>query len=363
MVFVSLSPQRKIPNDATFRPGSNAGAAGDEWRRVGSVTFPAAGSSSYAKPRILLVGTSRFATHLCRWWSTQGTQPRVACEVRVERAGADDAAQTPEDWQRLMLERCVDEVHLEAGVSEGARRLTAAVDDGAKGLGLPVLLYRRNTSHSEPLRGHYVHRHAATYGVHAAAKRVVDVVIATAVLVASLPLLAIIALAIKLTSPGPVFFRQPRVGRGRRQFGMYKFRTMVKNAEELRHAVQSLNHARGISFKVIGDPRVTRVGRWLRRSSLDELPQLINVIRGEMSLVGPRPIPVWVAEQLQEIAYFRRFSVMPGLTGLWQVNGRIQDFDRMADQDLEYVDKWSLALDLKLLARTLPAVLGAEGAN
>ena len=334
--------------------------ASDGYGRAVSVTFPAAGSLSYNGPRILLAGASRFAARLRERWHTGEKDPIVAEEVSL----VDHAYRRPEDWQRLMLERCIDEVHVEAAVNESARRAAAAVEDAARGLGLVFRVYPGSAARLKGRRRpHCLHQHPATHGIYGLAKRVLDLVIATAALVASLPLFGIIALAIRLTSPGPVFFLQPRVGRGRRQFGMFKFRTMVKNAEDLRHAVQSLNHAKGISFKVIGDPRVTRVGRWLRRSSLDELPQLINVIRGEMSLVGPRPIPVWVAEQLQEIAYFRRFSVMPGLTGLWQVNGRIQDFDRMADQDLEYVDNWSLALDLKLLARTLPAVLGAEGAN
>jgi lipopolysaccharide/colanic/teichoic acid biosynthesis glycosyltransferase len=173
----------------------------------------------------------------------------------------------------------------------------------------------------------------------------------------------LIALAIKLTSSGPVLFRQPRIGLDRRQFMMLKFRTMVKNAEHLRETVRALNNARGISFKVFQDPRVTRIGALLRRTSLDELPQLINILKGEMSLVGPRPIPTWVAEQLDANSYFRRFAVMPGLTGLWQVEGREQDFDRMAAQDLRYIEKCSFAFDLKILFKTLPAVLKGEGAH
>jgi lipopolysaccharide/colanic/teichoic acid biosynthesis glycosyltransferase len=144
---------------------------------------------------------------------------------------------------------------------------------------------------------------------------------------------------------------------------MVKFRTMVENAEQVRKEIEHMNDARGISFKLYSDPRVTRIGSVLRRTSLDELPQLVNVLRGDMSLVGPRPIPVWVAEQLREPKYFRRFAVLPGITGLWQVEGRQQDFDLMATKDLRYLDSWSFGLDLKILAATLPAVLGGKGAH
>lgn len=205
--------------------------------------------------------------------------------------------------------------------------------------------------------------HASLRGVGWLVKRTVDVLVAgTAILLLS-PLLAVIALAIAATSRGPVLFRQERVGLGQRVFRMLKFRSMVQNAEELRAAVAERNNARGISFKVFDDPRVTRVGGFLRRSSLDELPQLWNVIRGDMTLVGPRPIPVWVADQLQDIKSYRRFSVQPGLTGLWQVEGRQQDFDWMAMQDLRYIDCWSLRLDLRILLATIPAMVRGEGAH
>jgi exopolysaccharide biosynthesis polyprenyl glycosylphosphotransferase len=193
-------------------------------------------------------------------------------------------------------------------------------------------------------------------------KRSFDVVVASLLLFAASPFLLLVALAVRLTSSGPAFFRQERIGRGLRPFWMYKFRTMVSNAEELRPALQNQNFARGISFKILDDPRITRVGAFLRKSSIDEIPQLLNVLLGDMSLVGPRPIPLFVAEQLEHTNFHRRFVVAPGMTGLWQVEGRTQDFDVMGAKDLEYVDHWSFWLDLKILAKTPFAVLRGEGA-
>jgi exopolysaccharide biosynthesis polyprenyl glycosylphosphotransferase len=195
------------------------------------------------------------------------------------------------------------------------------------------------------------------------AKRVVDLVAATLLLVAVAPLWLIIAAAIKATSRGPVLFRQVRCGLGGRRFVLLKFRTMVEQAESLREDVAHLNVIPdGPAFKAVRDPRVTPLGRWLRRWSLDELPQLINVLRGSMSLVGSRPpIPEEVAEYLPWQR--RRLAMKPGLTGLWQVSGRSDlDFTTWMELDLAYIDHWSLWLDLKILALTVPAVLGGRGA-
>jgi len=205
--------------------------------------------------------------------------------------------------------------------------------------------------------------HPTTIGVAPFYKRLFDVVGAAIGLVVLAPILTIAAILVKATSPGPILFRQPRVGRGRRVFGMLKFRTMVHDAEARRSEVQDLNHATGIMFKIAHDPRLTPVGRFLRRTSIDELPQLINVLRGEMSMVGPRPIPIWVYEQIEEPQFYRRFSVLPGMTGLWQVHGRPQEYRLMSFHDLQYVDRWSFLLDIKILCRTVPAVLHRHGAQ
>jgi exopolysaccharide biosynthesis polyprenyl glycosylphosphotransferase len=196
------------------------------------------------------------------------------------------------------------------------------------------------------------------------AKRVFDLALAVPLLVAALPLLALTALAIKLTSPGPVLFTQQRVGFNKRQFRLYKFRTMVVGAEQRMRELEHLNEMRGPTFKITDDPRVTWLGRVLRSTSIDELPQLINVIKGEMSLVGPRPLPLRDVERFEQDRHRRRFSVLPGLTGLWQVSGRSSvSFDRWIDLDLQYIDEWSFGLDLRILFQTIPAVLLRDGAR
>jgi lipopolysaccharide/colanic/teichoic acid biosynthesis glycosyltransferase len=178
-------------------------------------------------------------------------------------------------------------------------------------------------------------------------------------------LFALIALLIKVTSPGPVLFRQQRSGINGRPFTLYKFRTMVTNAEQLQHELAAMNEMNGPVFKVTHDPRVTPIGKLLRKYSLDELPQLYNVLRGEMSLVGPRPLPVDEVKRFNDLAHRRRLSVKPGLTCLWQISGRnnVSDFGEWVRLDLEYIDNWSLWLDLKILWLTLPAVLAATGAK
>lgn len=193
-------------------------------------------------------------------------------------------------------------------------------------------------------------------------KRVMDVTIAALGLAAFAPLFPLVALAIKLDSPGPVFFKQWRCGLRGRKFVLYKLRTMVEGAEALKPQLSHLNVMDGPAFKAPNDPRVTRVGRFLRRFSLDEVPQLWNVLKGDMSLVGPRPpLPEEVAKY--EPWQRRRLAMKPGLTCLWQVSGRAElSFSQWMALDLAYIDSWSLGLDLKILARTIPAVLRGQGA-
>jgi len=196
-------------------------------------------------------------------------------------------------------------------------------------------------------------------------KHVMDLVGAFILLIVLSPLFLLIAIAIKLTTPGPVFFQQQRSGQNGAPFTLYKFRTMITNAEQLKHELEALNEMSGPVFKVTNDPRITRIGKWLRRYSLDELPQLFNVLRGEMSLVGPRPLPVDEVKRFSDLAHRRRLSVKPGITCLWQISGRnqIKDFKDWVRLDLEYIDNWSLWLDLSILLRTIPAVFAATGAR
>jgi exopolysaccharide biosynthesis polyprenyl glycosylphosphotransferase len=193
-------------------------------------------------------------------------------------------------------------------------------------------------------------------------KSVFDVSVAALLLVLLAPLFLVVALVIRWDTGGAVFFRQVRVGRGGEPFRMYKFRTMHRDAEARLEAMRRQNEAGGVLFKIREDPRVTRSGRILRRYSLDELPQLINVLLGEMSLVGPRPpLPAEVEQYPQDMR--RRLVVKPGLTGLWQVSGRSDlSWDESIRLDLTYVENWSLVMDLAILARTVSAVVRSSGA-
>jgi exopolysaccharide biosynthesis polyprenyl glycosylphosphotransferase len=194
-------------------------------------------------------------------------------------------------------------------------------------------------------------------------KRMLDIALSLVTMTLLAPLGALTALLIKLTSPGPVFFGQERVGLNKRRFWLYKFRTMVPDAEEQQCEVEHLNEVSGPVFKITADPRVTSFGKFLRRASIDELPQLFNVLKGDMSLVGPRPLPVRDYNGFDQDWQRRRFSVRPGITCLWQVNGRSSiSFDKWMELDMQYIDHWSLGLDLKILAKTIPAVLKGAGA-
>lgn len=194
-------------------------------------------------------------------------------------------------------------------------------------------------------------------------KRGLDISLSLFLLVVLTPLLLGIAIAIKLTSTGPILFLQDRIGLNKRRIRVYKFRTMVPDAEQLMPKLEERNEASGPVFKIKDDPRITPIGRFLRRSSMDELPQLLNVLKGDMSLVGPRPLPVRDYNGFSEDWQRRRFSVKPGITCLWQVNGRSGlSFDQWMLLDLQYMDEWSLWLDFKILAKTVPAVLKGAGA-
>lgn len=194
-------------------------------------------------------------------------------------------------------------------------------------------------------------------------KRGMDFVISFILLVVLSPLLVTIGLLIKWTSPGPALFIQERVGLNKRKFRLLKFRTMVVDAEKQIEKLGHLNEVKGAAFKITNDPRITPIGSFLRRTSLDELPQLVNVLLGDMSLVGPRPLPLRDFAEFDKDWHRRRFSVRPGITCLWQIGGRSSiSFDKWMELDMEYIDHWSLRMDLKILFQTIPAVLRQRGA-
>jgi exopolysaccharide biosynthesis polyprenyl glycosylphosphotransferase len=194
-------------------------------------------------------------------------------------------------------------------------------------------------------------------------KRILDFTISVIVIALLSPLLLMVAILIKLTSAGPVLFVQKRLGLNKRRFNVYKFRTMTVDAERRINEIEHLNEVSGPVFKIRNDPRITPIGRFLRKTSIDELPQLFNVLIGDMSLVGPRPLPLRDYEGFNKDWQRRRFSVRPGITCLWQVEGRSSiPFERWMELDLQYIDKWSLWLDVRILLRTIPAVLKGLGA-
>jgi len=205
-------------------------------------------------------------------------------------------------------------------------------------------------------------RPPALAGTDWAVKRGFDILVATLVILIGLPVWLTIAALIKLTSSGPVFYRDRRIGLGEREFGMMKFRTMYADAADRQEGLEAENEASGPLFKIKNDPRVTPIGGFLRRYSVDEMPQVLNVLWGDMSLVGPRPLPIRDYEQL-EPWHRKRYAVLPGMTGLWQVSGRIDlSFDDLVRLDFYYLENWSIWMDITILAKTIPAVLARRGA-
>jgi exopolysaccharide biosynthesis polyprenyl glycosylphosphotransferase len=210
---------------------------------------------------------------------------------------------------------------------------------------------------------HITHATGFVEGWPVIVKRTLDFTVSLLVLVLISPVLLATAILIKLSSPGSVFFMQNRIGLNKRRFRIFKFRTMVVDAEKKIGELEHMNEVSGPVFKIQNDPRITPIGRFLRKLSIDELPQLFNVLKGDMSLVGPRPLPVRDYEGFNKDWQRRRFSVRPGITCLWQIMGRSSiPFERWMELDLEYIDRWSLWLDLSILVRTIPAVFRGTGA-
>ena len=269
-----------------------------------------------------------------------------------------------------LAQNTIDEVVLCLPVKSRADDIKAAVaicEEQGIAFGILRDLFRLNLSRSmvRQLDGQLVitvFPHSISSG-QAAIKRTFDIVLSTVLIVLLSPVFLLAALSVRLTSPGAAIFTQERVGLNKAPIRVFKFRTMVVDAEQKLAELEHLNEASGPVFKLKSDPRITAVGGFLRKSSIDELPQLFNVLRGEMSLVGPRPLPFRDYEGFDKDWYRRRVSVRPGITGLWQVNGRDQSsFDNWVKQDLEYIDQWSIGLDAKIIFMTIPAILRGNGA-
>jgi exopolysaccharide biosynthesis polyprenyl glycosylphosphotransferase len=317
--------------------------------------------------RILIVGTGRMGTALGNWLEGNRQLGYLVCGFLDSKSSTDPRVLgTVDDLRHIALKQFVDELFITLPADrELVKKVVAEARELGLGLKLVPDLYD-GLGWRAPLHmiGGFpvmdLHWQPIP-AVGLAAKRLLDVIFAAGLLLLSAPLFVLVAALIKCDSPGPVFYWGDRIGRKGRRFRCYKFRSMVLDADLRKDKLREANEREGPFFKLENDPRVTRVGRWLRKSSLDELPQLINVILGDMSLVGPRPHPVddFV---LYSIEHLRRLDVSPGLTGLWQVTARSDpSFETNMALDLEYIENWSLGLDLKILIKTIPAVLRAEG--
>jgi exopolysaccharide biosynthesis polyprenyl glycosylphosphotransferase len=294
---------------------------------------------------------------------------RFADETPNRRLPAEVLA-TVAELEDVLKERVVDEVYMAAHDEAHRAEMQEAIKVCER-FGIPFALpvnrfrmARAQPRDSEAVADGYVHylsyRHRP---LQLALKRAFDIVASSIALVLLSPLLVGVAALVKLTSKGPIFFKQERVGLYGRHFHMLKFRSMVVNAEELKAALMKLNEQTGPVFKMTRDPRVTAIGRFIRKFSIDELPQLVNVLRGEMTIVGPRPpIPQEVAKY--EAWQRRRLSVRPGITCVWQVSGRNEiSFEEWMYLDMQYIDNWSLGQDLRLIFKTVPVVLTGRGAS
>jgi exopolysaccharide biosynthesis polyprenyl glycosylphosphotransferase len=274
-----------------------------------------------------------------------------------------------DDFPRIIQERIVDEVFIALPIKSHYEEIQRIVQKAEEN-GIPIRFLWQFFDTSIAVSRSEEFEHLPTVMITSGpqdgwsylAKQVIDRMLAFLMIVATAPVMLIAALAIRFSSPGPVLFSQKRLGRNRRGFHLFKFRTMVLDAEEMQPELEDLNEMDGPVFKIRNDPRITGVGRWLRRWSIDELPQLFNVLKGDMSLVGPRPLPLRDYDGFNQDWQRRRFSILPGITCTWQVNGRnAVSFEDWIKMDMEYIDNWKLSNDIKILLRTIPAVFKAQG--
>jgi exopolysaccharide biosynthesis polyprenyl glycosylphosphotransferase len=324
---------------------------------------------------VLVLGTGPLARHTGLTIRQETSHRKVLGYLAFEGETADPRLDAPilgavEDLTRVLGERALDEVYIAGhAVREGEaiQQAIATCERFGTPFALPATEFR--LSRARPVEAKVIedgYLHFVTVDrkpLQSALKRAFDILMASTVLLLLSPLLAGVAVAIKVTSRGPVFFKQVRVGLHGRHFHMLKFRSMVQDAEKMRAALEARNEQSGPVFKIERDPRITPVGRFIRKLSIDELPQFFNVLRGEMAIVGPRPpIPGEVAQY--EPWQRRRLSIRPGITCVWQVSGRNKiSFEQWMYLDMQYIDHWSLWTDIRLIFKTIPAVLAARGAS
>jgi len=326
--------------------------------------------------RVLIVGSGRRARTLYRQLSIDSDSHYKVVGFVDDTVGASGGPDLPprlgtlNQLQAILMHEPLDELFVALPIKSQYHAVEEVITVG-ESMGVRVTYFadifasgRAQPRYSASMGSPVVTMHTAPEDERLVLKRAIDLVGASVALVLFAPVMLAAAVAIKLSSPGPVIFAQERCGLNKRRFKMYKFRTMVVDAERLQMRLESQNEMEGPVFKIKDDPRLTRVGRILRKTSIDEMPQLLNVLRGEMSLVGPRPLPLRDLYRFTRPMDTRRFSVRPGLTGLWQVSGRSDlPYAEWIRLDLAYIDQWSLKLDLHILMRTFPAVLKGSGAT
>jgi exopolysaccharide biosynthesis polyprenyl glycosylphosphotransferase len=333
--------------------------------RIGVAYLKSRVRSGQYREKVILAGSTEEISQL----SSRFTEEQLAEIVVVERV--DISRQSTADLVKALHQHSVGRVIFATAKTELRRVEEAVAVCEIEGVEAWLMADFIRTSVARPAFDMFgpqpmlVFRSTPDISWGLLTKRAIDLIGSMFGILLFAPLMLIVAIAIKVTSPGPAIFTQMRSGKHGRPFRMYKFRSMYSDAEQRRHALESHNQMSGPVFKLDRDPRITPLGRWLRKSSIDELPQLFNVFPGQMSLVGPRPLPVYEVENFANPAQRRRLSVKPGLTCLWQISGRneVKDFETWVKLDLKYIDNWSTWLDLKILLRTIPVIFFGYGAK
>jgi len=327
---------------------------------------------------ILIAGTNPSAIHFARkiegkpelGYRIIGFADNIWAKIQEFQKTGYALVTSPEEFPAFLRKNVVDEVAICLPLKSyyyQAAQMVACCEEQGIIVRFPSPLFNLKLAQSRisHLEGEAVITHYTgnMEGWPVIMKRVLDFTLSLILLIILSPFFLITSLLIKITSPGPVFFIQERVGLNKHRFRLFKFRTMVQGAEKMITELEHLNEVSGPVFKIKNDPRITKIGNFVRKTSIDELPQLISVLKGDMSLVGPRPLPVRDFEGFDEDWHRRRFSVRPGITCLWQINGRSNTgFEEWMKFDMQYIDEWSLFLDFKILLKTIPAVLRGSGA-